>query len=97
VLNTRWARKGNDCTVVAFHILYTLAKSVYILLMNSRDIITALQKAGWVHVATVGSHWQFKHPTRSGRVTVPHPKRDLPKGTIRSIEKQSGLTLRERS
>jgi predicted RNA binding protein YcfA (HicA-like mRNA interferase family) len=34
------------------------------------------------------------YPSRPGRVTVPHPKRDLPIGTIRSIEKQSGVTLR---
>jgi predicted RNA binding protein YcfA (HicA-like mRNA interferase family) len=62
--------------------------------MNSRDIIRALEKAGWVHVATKGDHWQFKHPTRSGRLTVPHAKPDLPIGTTRSIEKQSGVKLR---
>jgi predicted RNA binding protein YcfA (HicA-like mRNA interferase family) len=65
--------------------------------MNSRDIIRAIEKAGWQHVATSGDHWQFKHPTRPGRVTVPHPKRDLPIGTLRSIEKQSGLKLRGRT
>jgi predicted RNA binding protein YcfA (HicA-like mRNA interferase family) len=63
--------------------------------MNSRDIIRAIKKAGWEHVATKGSHWQFRHPTRPGRVTVPHPKRDLPKGTLRSIERQSGVDLGE--
>jgi HicA toxin of bacterial toxin-antitoxin, len=41
-----------------------------------------------------GSHVQFKHPTKTGRVTVPHPKRDIPLGTLKSIEKQSGLKLR---
>ncbi len=66
-------------------------------LMDSRDIIHALQAAGWQHVATKGSHFQFKHPSRPGRVTVPHPKRDIPPGTLRSIEKQAGLTLRDRS
>jgi predicted RNA binding protein YcfA (HicA-like mRNA interferase family) len=40
------------------------------------------------------SHVQFKHSVISGRVTVPHPKRDIPLGTLRSIEKQSGLKLR---
>jgi len=63
--------------------------------MNSRDIIRAIKKAGWEHVATKGSHWQFRHPTRPGRVTVSHPKRDLPKGTLRSIERQSGVDLEE--
>lgn len=62
--------------------------------MKSREIIKALQNAGWVEVAQAGSHKQFKHPDRPGRVTVPHPKKDLPAGTIRSIEKQSGLKLR---
>ncbi len=55
--------------------------------MDSREVIAAIEAAGWAHVATKGSHWQFKHPTLSGRVTVPHPKRDLPIGTLRSIEK----------
>ena len=62
--------------------------------MNSREIIRAIEKAGWQHVATRGDHWQFKHPSRPGRVTVPHPERDLPTGTLRSIEKQAGVTLR---
>ncbi len=43
---------------------------------------------------TSGDHWQFKHPTQTGRVTVPHPKRDMPIGTLKSIEKQPGLKLR---
>jgi predicted RNA binding protein YcfA (HicA-like mRNA interferase family) len=47
--------------------------------MNSREIIRRLKQAGWDHVATKGDHWQFKHPARRGRVTVPHPKRDLPR------------------
>ena len=62
--------------------------------MNSREIIKAISKAGWIHAATKGSHWQFTHPTLPGRVTVPHPKGDLPIGTLRSIEKQSGVILR---
>jgi predicted RNA binding protein YcfA (HicA-like mRNA interferase family) len=62
--------------------------------MNSRDVIWALQKDGWVEVAQRGSHKQFKHPTKKGRVTVPHPKRDIPIGTLRSIEKQASIQLR---
>jgi predicted RNA binding protein YcfA (HicA-like mRNA interferase family) len=65
-----------------------------IMAMNSRDIIRLIEIAGWVHVETRGSHWQFTHPSRPGRVTVPHPKRDLPIGTLRSIEKQAGVILR---
>ena len=62
--------------------------------MNSREVISVLEADGWVEVARRGSHAQFKHPTKPGRVTVPHPKRDLPLGTLRSIERQSGLILR---
>ena len=62
--------------------------------MDSLAIIRALQAAGWELVATKGSHHQFKHPSRPGRVTVPHPKRDVPIGTLRSIEQQAGLKLR---
>jgi predicted RNA binding protein YcfA (HicA-like mRNA interferase family) len=61
--------------------------------VNSRDVIRALQADGWVQVAQKGSHVQFKHPSKPGRVTVPHPKRDLPAGTLRSIERQAGLRL----
>lgn len=63
--------------------------------MNSRAVIAALEADGWSEVNRVGSHAQFKHSTKPGRVTVPHPKRDLPIGTLRSIEKQAGLKLRE--
>lgn len=59
--------------------------------MNSRDIIKAIEADGWVHIRTTGSHHHFRHPTKPGTVTVPHPKKDLPKGTVRSIEKQAGL------
>jgi predicted RNA binding protein YcfA (HicA-like mRNA interferase family) len=62
--------------------------------MRSREIIAALAKDGWKEVAHKGSHVQFKHPTKPGRVTVPHPERDIPIGTLKSIEKQSGLKLR---
>ena len=62
--------------------------------MNSKDIIKKIKKDGWYEVATKGSHVQFKHKTKKGRVTIPHPKRDLPIGTVKSIEKQSGVKLR---
>ncbi len=62
--------------------------------MTSKEIIKRLEAAGWYEVAHVGSHKQFKHADRAGRVTVPHPKKDIPIGTLMSIEKQSGLKLR---
>ena len=62
--------------------------------MDSRDIIAKIQADGWRRVDVDGSHWQFKHPMKPGRVTVPHPKKDVPIGTVKSIERQSGVKLR---
>jgi predicted RNA binding protein YcfA (HicA-like mRNA interferase family) len=62
--------------------------------MRSREVITALERAGWEKVRQRGSHIQFKHPQRPGLVTVPHPDPDIPIKTLKSIEKQSGLKLR---
>lgn len=62
--------------------------------MSSREIITALTADGWREVAQEGSHKQFKHPVKPGRVTVPHPKKDMPLGTLKRIEQQAGLKLR---
>jgi predicted RNA binding protein YcfA (HicA-like mRNA interferase family) len=53
-----------------------------------------LKQDGWYEAAHVGSHKQFKHTVKPGRVTVPHPVRDIPIGTLRSIEKQAGIRLR---
>ena len=55
------------------------------------DIIRDLMADGWMHVATTGSHHHFKHPAKSGKVTVPHPKRDLPPKTVRSIYRQAQI------
>ena len=62
--------------------------------MRSADVITRLEADGWRQIRVSGSHHHFKHPTKPGLVTVPHPKRDLPAGTLRSIEKQADLRLR---
>ncbi|WAI85781.1 MULTISPECIES: type II toxin-antitoxin system HicA family toxin [Achromobacter] len=59
--------------------------------MNSADIIKRLKADGWYLVHSVGSHHQFKHPTKRGKVTVPHPRKDLPAPTAHSILKQAGL------
>lgn len=61
--------------------------------MNSRDVIRELRRDGWYEVNQVGSHKQFKHATKKGRVTVPHPSRDIPIGTLKSIEKQALIKL----
>ncbi|RRN04775.1 addiction module toxin, HicA family [Bibersteinia trehalosi] len=59
--------------------------------MDSRTLIKRIEDDGWYKVATRGSHNQFKHPIKKGRVTVPHPKKDLPVSTVKSILKQAGL------
>ncbi len=60
---------------------------------SSREILKVLQAAGWRIHRQSGSHVQLKHLERSGTVTVPHPRRDMPIGTLKSIETQSGLTF----
>ena len=62
--------------------------------LSSREIIRKMTQDGWVEVARKGSHKHFRHPIKRGRVTVPHPVKDMPLGTERSIERQSGLKLR---
>jgi predicted RNA binding protein YcfA (HicA-like mRNA interferase family) len=60
--------------------------------MKISEVLRLLQADGWFLVATRGSHRQFKHPTKSGRVTVPgKPSDDLAAGTLNSILKQAGL------
>lgn len=60
--------------------------------MKVRDAIHLIEDDGWFLVATRGSHRQFKHPTKPGRVTVAgKPSEDLAPGTWNSILKQAGL------
>lgn len=59
--------------------------------MTSQEAIRMIQDDGWYLVAIKGSHHQFKHPTKPGRVTITHPRKDLPPGTLNSIRKQAGL------
>ena len=57
-----------------------------------REAIRLIEADGWREVRTKGSHRQFKHATKGGRVTVAgHPSDDLAPGTYHSILKQAGL------
>jgi len=57
-----------------------------------REVIHLLEQDGWVSVITRGSHRQFKHPTKPGRVTVSgNLGDDMPKGTFASVRRQAGL------
>lgn len=58
---------------------------------SSRDLIEALKADGWSLARVKGSHHQFVHSTKPGRVTVPHPRKSIPMGTVRSIFRQAGL------
>lgn len=59
--------------------------------MKSKDLLKMLKNDGWQEVRINGSHHHLKHPTKTGLVTVPHPKKDLPIGTVNNILKQAGL------
>lgn len=61
---------------------------------SSREVIRMLLADGWYEVNVVGSHHQYKHPTKPGRVTVKSPCKNIPRKTLDSIEKQSGLKFR---
>ncbi|MDD3218142.1 MAG: type II toxin-antitoxin system HicA family toxin [Lachnospiraceae bacterium] len=58
---------------------------------SSRQVIKLLKAHGWHEVCCDGDHHQFKHPEHKGRVTITHPKKDIPIGTLKSISKQSGI------
>ena len=49
------------------------------------------KKDGWYLMNSEGSHHQFKHPTKPGKVTVKHPQKDIPPKTLASIANQSGI------
>jgi predicted RNA binding protein YcfA (HicA-like mRNA interferase family) len=59
--------------------------------MNSSSLKKMLEKDGWLLDRVKGSHHQFKHPIKKGVVTLPHPRKDIPIGTVNSILKQAGL------
>ncbi|MGH6804931.1 MAG: type II toxin-antitoxin system HicA family toxin [Methyloceanibacter sp.] len=60
------------------------------MLRDSRDIMRRLEQDGFELVSVRGSHHKFRHREKKRVVVVPHPRRDLPKGTVRSIYKQAG-------
>lgn len=58
---------------------------------SSREVIKILEEDGWYLIGTHGSHNYFKHPTKLGKITVPHPKKSFPLKTQISILKSAGL------
>ena len=63
--------------------------------MNSKDIIKRLEQEGWYKVGGKGDHEKYKHPNKPGHVVVPHPRKDMPIGTLRNIYKQAGWEWRQ--
>jgi predicted RNA binding protein YcfA (HicA-like mRNA interferase family) len=60
--------------------------------MKIRDVIKLIEADGWYLVTTKGSHRQYKHPTKPGRVTLAgHPNDELAPGTLNSVFKQAQL------
>jgi predicted RNA binding protein YcfA (HicA-like mRNA interferase family) len=60
--------------------------------MKIRDVIKMVEQDGWRWVTTTGSHRQFKHPTKPGRVTIAgHPSDEMPPKTLHSVKRQAGL------
>jgi len=62
--------------------------------MNSRGIIKRLKKEGWILVGGKGDHEKYQNPTTGTHVTVPHPRKDMPIGTLRNIYRQAGWKWR---
>lgn len=59
--------------------------------MNSRQLIAYIEADGWYLVRIKGSHHHFKHPTKTGLVTIPHPKEDLLSKLVSSVMRQAQL------
>ena len=60
--------------------------------MKVRDLVKLIERDGWYHVQTTGSHRHYYHPTKPGTVTIPgNPGKDIPEGTKNSVLKQAGL------
>jgi predicted RNA binding protein YcfA (HicA-like mRNA interferase family) len=60
--------------------------------MKTRDVLRLIHEDGWYQVAQRGSHRQFKHPVKRGRVTIAgHPSEEMDEGTRKSIFKQAGI------
>lgn len=60
---------------------------------TSREIIRFIEADGWYEVRVEGSHHHFRHKKKKGTVTVPHPKKDIPVKTIKSIFSQAGIQI----
>ena len=58
---------------------------------TSKALIKLIEQDGWRLAGVTGSHHHFEHPVKKGKVTIPHPNKELPRGTVNSVLKQAGL------
>ena len=59
--------------------------------MTAKEVEKLILADGWKLTTINGSHHNYKHPSKPGRVTIPFHSGDIPKGTLNSIFKQAGL------
>nr|DAJ75953.1 MAG TPA: putative RNA-binding protein [Caudoviricetes sp.]DAR55527.1 MAG TPA: putative RNA-binding protein [Bacteriophage sp.] len=59
--------------------------------MRFREIEKIVLNDGWELSDVKGSHHQYKHPTKAGKVTIPNHRGDIPQRVVNSILKQAGL------
>ena len=60
---------------------------------TSRELINIVKNDGWMLARVEGSHHIFKHEVKKGIVTIPHPRKDIPVKTIKSILTQAGINI----
>jgi predicted RNA binding protein YcfA (HicA-like mRNA interferase family) len=61
-----------------------------------REVIRIVERDGWIQRSQVGSHRQYKHPTKKGRLTIAgHPSKDVPPKTLKSILQQAQIDLKD--
>jgi len=77
----------------AANLLVRCIQICMICLADSRTIIKRIEADGWRLDRVTGSRHQFRHPSKPGTVAVPHPRKDMPIGTLKSIARQSGVKL----
>jgi predicted RNA binding protein YcfA (HicA-like mRNA interferase family) len=63
--------------------------------LSARQVMQVLERAGFSHHHTRGSHYYFKHPDRPRPVPVPYHARDIKRGLLRAIIQQAGMTVEE--
>jgi predicted RNA binding protein YcfA (HicA-like mRNA interferase family) len=74
-----------------------VASGPHVVIVKVGELIRALERDGWVQIRQVGSHRPFRHPTKTGTVTVPGALGDdLAKGTVGSVVRQARLARRQR-